>query len=199
MATVLNTSILGNFGVIFTFLFAWVLVYAMLLVTNIFGDKKNLNSIIALAVAVLVLMSPAVAALISFMIPWLLVLALVVFFILFGTKMFAGDKPTGSLFMNKRTSTWIIIGVLVIFIFGLGKAFGSSALQSGQWNGTSNASTVSSGSADPTGLENTNVDGSQVATSDFSTNVLHTIFHPKVLGIILILLVGVFALFFLAD
>ncbi|MBD3209716.1 hypothetical protein GF367_04870 [Candidatus Woesearchaeota archaeon] len=206
MATFLDIGFLGEFSIIFTFLLVWVLVYALLSMTKQLGDKKNLNALIALAVAVIVIASPTMLRLVNTMVPWFLIMVLLLFFILFGIKMFTGDKDlSGAVFKDKKVYTWIIVLMVVVLIFSLGNAFGSQTLERGGWDGTgpppSGGDSLEGTDAfiEETGVGNANVSGSQVATNDFSTNLIHTLFNPKVLGLMLVMLVAMFAMFFISD
>ncbi len=225
MATFLDIGLLGKFNVIFTFLFVYAIVYGLLEYGKIFGDggpdgRKGIHAIIALAIAFVSVISKPISALISFMIPWFFILALVIFFIIFAIKIFTGDKYdiSRAITTNSQVYTWIIVIAIVIMIFGLGKAFGSDTLKAGGWDGTTSveepndgmgdyATETSGGDSmadkfiDETGIGNSQLAGTpgSTATSDYSKNVLNTIVNPKVLGMIFVLLVGVFAIFFLAD
>lgn len=193
MATFLDISILGNFVSIFTFLLVFVIVYGMLELFKMFGDgHKGLHAIIALAIAFIVIFSKGVVAVIQTFTPWFTILILVIFFILFAVRMFgATDKDIrDELTSGSTITTWIIIFTVVILLFSLGAGFGQDSLVQGQGGGTS--TTNSSG--------NTTVEaGSTGSTSNFNQNLYNTLFHPKVLGLILIMLLAVIAMLFLTG
>jgi len=218
MATFLDLGVFSYFSVIFTFLLVYVIVFGTLEWGRPFGklgDEKTargLHAIIALAVAAMAVMSPSIVRMINFTVPWFLIMALVAFFIIFVVKMFGGEKLDlhKAVTSSSRIYTWIIVFTIVILIFGFGHAFGSETLEKGQWEtsppGNEEAGGVTSQPSsgvdefiETTGVGNADVSGSRVATSDFGTNVLNTLVHPKVLGLILIMVIGVFAIFFLAD
>lgn len=213
MATFLNFAFVDNFSIIFVFLFVYALVYGLMELGKPFGKieaGKGLNALIALGASVLVVTVRPVVEMIRFLIPWFLILALVIFMILFSIRIFIGDASyADAIFKKKQVTTWIIVAAIVILLFGFGRAFGQSSLEQGSWSGA-NQSTVSDAQfgdddygaddfIDDTGVGNSNVDGSRVATSNYSTNLLNTIVNPKVLGLIFVMLVGVFAMFFLSD
>ncbi|MBN1275249.1 hypothetical protein JXA12_03075 [Candidatus Woesearchaeota archaeon] len=196
----IDLGFFGNFSIIFTFLLVYVIVYGILEMRKPFGaDKRNLNALLGTAVAVLVVVSGPMVSLVNYIIPWFLIIALIVFFILFALGIFGQGVDFSDLARKKQISTWIIVLAVVVLLFGIGNAFGQSKLEQGGWDGTEPVNTTNSGEDDPTGLKNTGTDGSSVATSDFATNVVNTLFNPKVLGLMLILLVAVFAMFFLSD
>lgn len=200
MATFIDVGFFGNFSIVFTFLFIWVLSFGLMEWRQPFGkDKKNLSALIAVSIAVIVVVSKAAVTFINYLIPWFLVLAIVVFFILFTVGMFIGSKDVSHVILqDRKITTWLIVITVVIVIFGLGKAFGSQTLEQGGWGGNS-PTTPTDEFVNETGVGNPGVTGSQVATNDFSTNLTHTLFNPKVLGLILIMLVAVFAMFFITD
>ena len=218
MATFLNLAFLGDVSIIFVFLFIYAIVFGLLEMGKPFkGENKGLHALIALGIAIMAVTFGPVVSLIRFLIPWFLVMALVIFFILFGFRIFAGDKDVSDWVMRPKSPArnWIIIVTVIIMIFGLGQAFGQSTLEEGAWDGTgpgpegyeevANADDNfdddynADDFIDDTGVGNNNVDGSRVATDDYGTNVLNTIVNPKVLGLIFVMLVGVFAMFFLSD
>jgi hypothetical protein len=217
MASFLDMAFVGKFSIIFTFLLVFVLVYALLEVSGIFGkEKKSLSALLALAMGVIVVASQTMTTFVHFIIPWLFAFVLVAFFLLFITKIFGGEKmnfgidPQGV----RRTKTFVIAIVIVIIIFGLGKALGDQTLKEGRWDGSTEVTeTITEDSeyvyVDAEGnvvevkgsssSQTTTSGGKGVATNDFSTNMVNTMFNPKVLGFILVMLVGAFAMFFLAD
>ncbi|MBW2982775.1 hypothetical protein KY327_00560 [Candidatus Woesearchaeota archaeon] len=200
MATVVSTEFLGNFSLVFTFLLAYVIVYGILEMTKPFGgEKKGLHALVAAAMSLLVVVSPTLVAMMNFMVPWFLILILFIFFVLFILKMFGGEglDYTKAVTEGRRIPTIIIIVSAAILIFGLANALGNETLQRGQWDGVEDVNSTSPTSTG--GFENTNVTGSKVATTDFETNVLNTLVNPKVLGLIMIMMVAVFAMFFLSD
>lgn len=218
MATFLNAAFVGNFSVIFTFLLVYALTFGLMESAKHFGkvpSSRGLNAMIALAIAVIVTATPQAVAFINFLVPWFLIMALVIFFILFGMRMFAGDADFSNAVMNPvkgGARNWIIIIGVVIVIFGLGNAFGQDTLDKttggqsiddvqnqGDNTGLDGGDYTADDFIDDTGVGNSGVEGSEVATDDFDTNLANTLFNPKVLGLILIMLVGVFAIFFLSD
>lgn len=218
MATFLDATLLSNFSIIFTFILVYVIVYGTLEFGKPFGliggnekSARGLHALIALTMSFFVSFYEPVILLIGFAVPWFFMLGLFAFLILFVLKMFTGDKVDFSRAVSGRETTlwWVVVVIaIVILIFGLGQVFGQQSLEAGG-GGTpvanSNQASVSTGdgSADDfirqTGVGNSGVTGREVATADFSTNVLNTLVNPKVLGMILVLLMGVFAFLFISD
>jgi len=195
MATFLDISILGNFVSIFTFLLVFVIFYGMLELFNIFGSgHKGLHAIIALAVSFVVIFSKGVVAVIQTFTPWFTILILIIFFILFAVRMFgATDKDIrDELTSGSTITTWIIIFTVVILLFSLGAGFGQDSLAQGQSSGISATQSNSSGNASI-------VESGSTATTSYNQNLYNTLFHPKVLGLILVMLLAVIAMLFLTG
>lgn len=193
MATFLDISILSNFVSVFTWFLVFVIVYGMLELFKVFGEgHRGLHGIIAIAMAFIVIFSKGVVAVIQTFTPWFTILILIIFFILFAVRMFgATDKDIRDELKSGTTiTTWIIILTVVILLFSLGAGFGQDTLQEspGVTPGTYvNAST------------NLTVEPGSTATPNFNQNLYNTLFHPKVLGLILIMLTAVLAMLFLTG
>lgn len=186
MATFLDISIIQNFSSVFTFILVFVILYGLMETVKLFGDKRGSHAMIAVIVALLVSMSSGVTSVIQTFTPWFTMLIIVIFFILFAVRMFgvSTETITGAFMKKDAILTWILILTAVILLFSLGSGFGQKALEQGQTNGT----TVSVSTGNVTEPTNTN---------DFSQNLYNTLYHPKVLGLILIMLVVVLAMLFL--
>jgi len=183
MATILDLGLLQSFDVIFPVILIFALVFAILQKTKIVGDSLGINSIIAVAVAFMALLSENVIQVVKFIVPWFIIaiiffLLIILVFQVFGAKesdifnYIKGDKAIG----------WVIIGVGIVIIFAafanvLGQQLTEASLQGAQG---ANASTTSIGS-------------SSVATGNFQQNIYSTLFHPKVLGLLILFGIAVFA------
>jgi uncharacterized membrane protein len=171
--------------------------YGFLSWTKPFGDGSNgLYALVSIAFAILGITSGGVLTLITFMTPWFFIVIFVAFFILFVLMIFGLKADKLTVGAGSELRTWVIIVTIVILLFGLGSAFGQKTLD--QTTGTT--------SSDPSQVDGTigtgdNVTGapSATASTDFGTNALNTLVNPQVLGMILIMLVGVFAIFLLTK
>ncbi len=180
MATFLDIGLLNYFNVIFPVLLVFSVLFALLQRFEILGKNMVLNAIVAISVAFLFLLSRTLIDLINFVAPWFvfvfifLVLLLMIFHTLGATE---GD--IASVLKSDKTIAWAVVGVaLVILIAGFGKVLGQ---------------TIGPYLADsPEGA-------SGVATGDFQQNVFATLFHPKVLGLIVLFGVAIFAIAFLSG
>jgi hypothetical protein len=124
-----------------------------------------------------------------------MILSLVGFFFIFFAKMFGrSDGDISSAFGG--SFGWVIFFVAVILIFSLGSALGPGLLAA------QNPST-------PPVVQNvTYVNGTAVpadsvlrgtATNDFGTNIVYTIFNPKILGVLFLFILGTLTIIMLGK
>ena len=185
MATFLDVGLLRYFNVIFPFIFVWAIVFALFQKTKIIGDKVGVNSLIAVAVAFMVSLSDSAVQMINFMIPWFTIaiiffLLLILVFQVFG----AGEKDIFKALQGDKSITWVIIGVaLVIALAAFSNVFGQQLTQAAFQGGQSDNVTSSSG----------------VASANFQSNIYATLFHPKVLGMVVLFAIAIFAIALLSQ
>ncbi|HYD02698.1 MAG TPA: hypothetical protein VEC16_00205 [Alphaproteobacteria bacterium] len=190
MATLIDVSLIQSFSGIFTFLLVFVLAYAVLEFTKALGEgKKSLNAIVAMILAFMIAMSSGVSVALQVLTPWITFLMIVIFFIIFILKMFGVTNEDIHEGYKKKNAilTWVIILSAVIVLFSLGAGFGQETLEQGQNGG----GTVSS-----------EVDGNTTSatnTGSFSQNLYNTLYHPKILGLILVMIIVIIAMIFLTD
>ncbi|MBU0536746.1 MAG: hypothetical protein KKE20_07295 [Nanoarchaeota archaeon] len=188
MVTVLDSGLLEHFTIIFSLIFVIAIVYGIFSMGRVFGDNKGLHALIALVVGLLVIMVPDITGIISVMIPWFTLLFIFILFLIVTYKIFgATDSDVMSVLKVDNVVIWVIIIIAIVIVIGsfstvygqkmLEKTTGESAGTSG---GTSSATTGDTG------------------TASYESNVSATFFHPKVLGMIFILLVAVFTIALLA-
>ncbi len=201
MATFPGLTLLQNFNPIFTLIFVFAVIFALLEKTKIFGEgKKGLNSLTAFVIAFMFLLSDKAINVISFVAPWFVVIALGLFFLFFVIMMFGVQDAdisgmiTGSKYGKTIMLTLIVVAGL-IFALGLGNEFGGEV---GPYLEDGNSVSQGSGSAN-TGLTVGDVTAGNTNTDDFQNNLGATIFHPKVLGMVLLLFISSFAIRLLAS
>src|SRR3989344_1154605 len=182
MVTVLESGLLENFTIIFSLVFVIAIVYGVFQMGKVFGDNKGLHALIALIVGLLVIMVPDITKIIAVMIPWFTLLFIFILFLILAYKIFgASDEDVLSVLKVDHVTIWVIIIIaIVIVIASFSNVYGQKLLESPGGNDTRVASDVGT------------------ATGSFSQNVGATFFHPKVLGMIFILLVAVFTISLLA-
>ena len=161
----------------FSFIFPFLLVFAISLgvLTKIkFFEGTVINSIIAFVLAFLVLLSNTAGEIISTAAPWFVLLFIfstfvITAFMLFGTT----EKNFHTLITTDLTVIWTLIIVALVIII-------SSA---------SHVYFVKGGNLDPS----VGADPNDPNLVPFQGKMISPIFHPKILGIILITLISTFA------
>ena len=179
MATPLDTGLFQHFEIIFPFLFVLVVSYAVFSSVKIFGDNKALQAFISFIISVMVLFSPIAMEVINTAAPWFIVLF---FFIVFGllTYMAMGAESADihKVITSRENSYILILALAVILVI----IFGSISYVLAQHGGI--------GSELTEGSNVTGTDPGAEQESDFWS----TLAHPKVLGMVLILLIAVFTM-----
>jgi len=179
MATFLDIGLLEHFKIIFPILFTFLVVYALLVYTKFLGDNKAIHALIAFALSIMVAFSDIAVATINSMAPWLVLVFIFIIFGLLAYKSigFSDAQIMGAL--TARRQRWIIfiIGWVVVAIF-LGSLTSEISERGGIGvYGVSNTTEASSGD-----------DETQEKA------FYETLVHPKVLGIMFILLLMLFAI-----
>lgn len=207
MATLLDVGLLEHFGVIFVVLLVFLILFGLLEYIKAFGEgKRGMHAMIALMIALLFLVSKLATKMVAFMVPWFMVAIIFIFFLLFLVRIFGiGEGELKKLIGDPNVYPWVIAIAVIILLFSLSNVFGQSLLEKGGGVPTSTSPTESTAIDPATGLPYTNTGSYNVdyttstATPSFSTNLLNTLRHPKVLGLLFIFLVGMFALIFLTK
>jgi hypothetical protein len=182
MATILDLGLLQSFDIIFPVILIFALVFAILQKTKVVGDSLGINSIIAVAVAFMSLLSESVIQVVKFIIPWFTVaiiffLLIILVFQVFGAK----EADIFSYVKGDKAIGWVVIGVGIVIIFAafanvLGQQLTDASFQSSS-GGNVTIITPSEG----------------VATENFQQNIYSTLFHPKVLGLLVLFGIAIFA------
>ena len=188
MATFLDIGLAQHFSVVFTVLLVFVLVFALLEKTKILGDNKGLNSIVALCLAVMTLFLPGVVAVIAHMAPWFVLILMFLIMLLtllmaMGTKWEQIAKYASADF---QVAHWFVLIILIIvFVGALSTVYGETLLP------YSGGKVIQDNESSPQGV--LGEDGTVTDTGDFNKNVGRVIVHPKVLGLLLVLMIGALA------
>jgi asparagine N-glycosylation enzyme membrane subunit Stt3 len=168
MATILDVGVLNHFVPIFVFILVFVVFYAVLLKTNILGDNKGLIALASFVVAFLFLVTRTASEFVQLVTPWFVVLIIVAmcFLLIF---MFLGVKPESiASAISQESTVWmILIFLLVLLGIALTKVLGPSIAAITQGEGTE---------------------------AGFMGSVGTIMFHPKILGAVLILLIASYAI-----
>ncbi|MCF7798930.1 hypothetical protein K9M74_03430 [Candidatus Woesearchaeota archaeon] len=219
MATFLDLGLFQHFSGIFVFLVVFAVVYGFFLVTNILKDKagsKGLYAIMALAFAFFAVVSKDTFTIITTMTPWFTVLVVFLFLIFFVVRMFTGEDDSFFSGLIKNSSVyWVLIVLfIIILVVSLSSTFGQRLLE-GQpgttpqddylavqpYDNTTSVDVYDNPSFTDiqTGVTTNAGNPTAAASNDFGDNVLQTLVHPKVLGMIMLMLIGMFTVIMLAK
>ena len=182
MVTFLDVGLLSYFSVIFSALLVFAIVFAILQQTRVLGESKVINALIAIVLALLVLIYEDLTKIINFMSPWFVVVFIFLVLLLMVYRMFGiSEQNIADYIRGDRTVNWVLLSIgIIIFLAAIFNVFGQRALQAA-------------------GEENVTVIEGEVAGPSFEENLFATIFHPKILGVILIFAIAVFAIAFLGG
>ena len=118
----IDISGIGYFLPIFSFLFAFVVVYAILIKTQILGDNAFTQASTAFIIGVIFISLASVRSYVEAVTPWFVVLIFVLFFIILMAA-FVLAKDAGKIL--RPGLVWVFIALLVlIFIFIFYNHFG---------------------------------------------------------------------------
>lgn len=181
MATVLDTSLLSYFEFIFPFLLVLVLVYALLVKIKFFKGN-NIPMFLAFLMAVIFSFSTIARETINTAAPWLVLLF---FFIVITMVSYMALGATSDDIRGVLTGgnySWINIWVItILLIIVLGSLSAVVARHGGIGEGTE-AVPINQTTGEP------------VAASEQESDFWQSLFHPKVLGLVFILLVSMFTI-----
>ncbi len=189
MATIMDFSLLSSFNKLFLFLFVFAGTYAVLTKLKVLGENKNLNAMISVVVAFFIMISKPASEFILFVVPWFFILTLVLFFFIFVAKFFGvKDSDISSSFNWNKTPiiTWLIILVALIIVVALTRMFGQPLLEKNP--------EIENTVQQPPEVTTYNTSNHPVASTDFSTSLMATLFHPKVLSVLLLMVLGLVAI-----
>lgn len=180
MASPLDLGILQLFDFIFPVLLVWAFVFALLQKTEVVGKSLGINAIIASTAALTILLSRTAIDLVNFIIPWFAI-AIIFFVLMILLFMIMGAKEPLTAYRDQRIY-WVLIAVgILILVAGFGKVLGQSLLEQGAQAGTV--------------VEGQN----SVASGGFEQNIYATLFHPKVLGLLVVFAIVVFTVALLSG
>jgi hypothetical protein len=125
------------------------------------------------------------------MVPWIILMVVLIFFMImtfmfFGVK--EGDIAKSALGKQKQIIYWVVIIFIVIFLASISKVMFAGG-------GQTTTTTVTETTGTGTGIAVNESQAGTVGQAAFWA----TLFHPKVLGAVFILLLAVFAVMLLAK
>lgn len=112
MATFLDVTGLEHFSNIFVFLFVWIVVYAILLMTKVLGDNKFIHALLGLLLAIFVLISPLATSIVADIAPFIAVVFLFVVLLSVATKML-GSKIES---FPALRGVFIVLVIIIVLI-----------------------------------------------------------------------------------
>ena len=188
MANPIQLGLLSDFSPVFTMLFVFAFTYALLQYSKIFGENKSIHSIIAITLSFLVLLSPNIVKAINLMLPWYVVIMVLILVLLMAFGMLGARESDFENLLHSKTSViyWVLIVSVIIFVASLGSIY-FSGQPINQKDGNVMPRTSINGTISG------DVGGEGVGA------FWSTLFHPKVLGLIFTLLIGVFAISLLSS
>ena len=171
MASVLDLGLLQYFEVIFPVILIFVLVFSMLSKFKLLGESTPINATVAICCAFLAALSESVIALIIFVAPWfVLVFVLLLLFLLIMKTFGTSDEDIMKVVTRDAAVTWTILGIAIVIIgAGFAVTFGED-------------------------IASISEDGSSTESDDFQTSLLEIIFHPKILGVLILFTICVMAI-----
>ncbi|HII14969.1 MAG TPA: hypothetical protein HA362_01540 [Nanoarchaeota archaeon] len=166
MASIMDIGILDYFVPVFVFLLIFGIIFALLEKVSIFGKNKGLNALIAFAIAFLFILTPDLLGIVKIMTPWFTILFVFVIMIVL-LFMFVGVKESVITEAITDKGAWIIIVIcVIILIYAMTQVYGSQ-------------------------IQNINTDGNLTESGTSVTSQIgKVIFHPRVLGMFLLLLIA---------
>ncbi len=172
-----------------------LLLFAILEYTHALGKNTFVNVFIALCASVLVLISPQVSGMLSFMTPWFMVLFFFIIFVLIGFKsMGVSDAQIMSVMSEYRGISWILIFIAIVIVaVGLGNVFGQDLLEEQPGYSQNLDGTYTT----PEGEVINDLPPGAIPKSDYQSNLTKTLFHPTILGFALIGLIATFTVLFM--
>lgn len=198
MATVLDLGLLNYFSVLYPVIIVWCIIFAILQKTGALGKSIGINAVIAVAIAFMTLLSKTLVEMINFMVPWFAMAIIFFVLLILIFQMFGATEADFASAVKDKAVYWTLIGIaLVILIAGFGKVMGQSFTEAAYQPATTSGVTTINGTTYtlPDQVSGT----SNVASTNFEGSVNATLFHPKVLGLIILFAIAIFAVALLSG
>jgi hypothetical protein len=193
MPSLLDLGGLTIFQRVWPFLLVMVVVYAVLGQVKPFADNKSVRALIAFVMAVMTLMYPIAWKTINLAAPWFVLLGVLFIFLLIAYQLFGVKADAiASVFTSPNWGTtavyWVLTLILVITIGSLSSVISEEK----------KFSSLTEGGVAPTdGLPSGSTSGQQAMTEEAGFWAVLT--HPRVLGLVLVLLIAFFTISNLAE
>lgn len=110
MATFLDITGLEYFSSLFVLLFTWAIVYAVFLISKIFGDNKVLPIFVGFILSLLAMFNPVIVSIIRDIAPWIGLIFVLIMLMLTATKILIPGQE--AMTMGARG----VVLILILFI-----------------------------------------------------------------------------------
>lgn len=191
MATPLDMSLLANFSGLFLFIMIFAITYAVLGLTKVLGDNKTIQATVAFCFGLFMALASKPSQIVENMVPWVGLVIIVIMFLMLTMRFMFGEKGDDMLISaiggSSKTSAamWIFIAIMFILLVSFSSVVGPEVTPG---SNTTSDTTASSGAT------STSTTTGSTETGNWQSNVLNTIYHPKVLGTVLVLFIMVIAI-----
>jgi len=177
----LDIGLIEAFSIIFPFLLVFAIVFALLKKFKILGEGSTIPAITAIVIAFIVILSKDVVQIINFIAPWFVLLFIFILLLLMVYKIFGATDENLAVFIKEHTLTqWVIVMIgVIIIVAGIANVFGQRLTPLTQDGNDGNVSYIGAGTTE---------------SDEFEETVGRTIFHPKIVGLILVFLIAAFAI-----
>ncbi len=186
----LDLSLLKVATPLFTLILVTAITYAFASWGKLFGENKFVHVIISFIIGIFVtVVSDSARKIIEYIIPWFTVIFIFLVFLLILFKVFGATDESIRNVITKHTGTQytlIIIGI-VILLGALANTFGQQMLETTAGKAKAANSSIMEKYDSMKGTGNT-------ATQDIETNITATFYHPKILGMLFVLIIGAIAI-----
>lgn len=219
MTSFADLTIMQHFSGVFVFFLVFIVVYALLQLTNLFKNtegSKGICAMISLVIAFIASLSEGVFTAITTMTPWFAALIIFIFLVMFVIKIFTG--PDEEFFSNMiKNKPGVYITLIIIFaVILIGSVVpavnteeGSTDTKKDNNSATTGTTTIIKGDSDNetvvyqrselTGSTEQKTNTSQSDSPDtLGDQVLQTILHPQILGVLLLFFIAGFAVLLLS-
>lgn len=195
--TFIDVSLLTGTQFIFSFVLVWIIVYVVLGITKIFESQKHLQGLLAVFIALLTLTSPKVLAVVSLIVPWFAIMFVFITLVMLGIMIFGVKMDDITKYIMDKENpiqNFVIIIAVIILLGGVGAVF---------FSGTPSANQGTTVLQTNTGTQTVITSSGTTTTGDVggvgAGALLATLFHPKLLGAIFVLLLGLFTVLLLVK
>lgn len=191
MATFLEgVGFLSEFSIIFPFILIIAVVYGLAQYTKMLGTNKGIHAIIALAIAALFLFSSSANEVIKIITPWFVILFVFILFLMTGIKMVSPDLDFKSIVGSHSGIAWWMISIaLIITLGGIANVFSGPGQPFGKGGASEDGTTT---------ITTTTTEGASSEYAAEKGEFWGTLFHPKVLGMVVLLFIASYTVRYLA-